>query len=633
MGTFIGIIDFLFFEIYRNLPIFQDLIYAKPKFLSLSYASFHILSFLCASVFIFYLVFYSKIFLSKRLGFIHPISVRFFSLLIFTILILGLRLKRIFEQPLFTIIFVLILIFLNIREFRKLRQAYLDTDLDMMNWYPEPRLMLIFTVFVVFSTFIVPDFSGFYSRVSDQSRGRAGNLPNIIFIVLDTLRADHLSCYGYSNNQTPNFDLISREGVLFLNAHSASPWTLPSHASMFTGLYTSQHRTDWGHEYLTEDHFTIAEYLRSVGYRTAGFSENPNVNVTNGLAQGFQEFHGTWRAPLFTRAFRKINRGINIRSYRHEYTNRTSGLFRRWIMDGGETHRPFFAFVNFMVPHLPRYPRTSSGAEEFQSEILKRIEPVNLVPERFYLDRYRLDKSELSVMRKVYDQEISYLDRELGKLMSFLKAEGILEDSILVITSDHGENFGDHGFIEHQFRLSESLIHVPLVIRYPKILEARIVNENVSTVAIFRTIVEILDGLNKEQFSPVNLPSKGSLFDPKADEPIISEYYSGVEMMKRTIGKEAPDFDFSPYDLNIKSLISGKHKYIWYSTGKEELFDLDADPGEVNDLSAERSDLLRNFQTLLWESVEAGELATGSEEGPVIDQATRDALKALGYER
>ena len=632
LGTFISILDFVLFEIHRNRPVVYELIFAKPKFIGVSYLACHILSFVLVAVLIYCFAFLIRAILRSHLKITHSFLARFVTVVMFPLLIVGLRLKRFSEQPYCTISFILIILVIIVFEFRYLRRTYFDQDFDLIVFFQLSRWMLLATSVALFTAFLAPDALGFYERFFRQERGHDGGYPNVILVVLDTVRADHLSCYGYTENQTPNIDHISRDGLLFMNAYSAAPWTLPSHASMFTGLLTSQHRADWGHRFLTEDHFTLAEYLREVGYRTAGFSENPNVTSSNGLAQGFTEFHDIWRAPLFVRVMRRINDRFHFRNDRHEYARRTSGLFRRWAMNGHSSGRPIFAFINLMAAHLPRYPRTSPGGKSWSSEEVEKIEPVNLVPERYYLDQYKLGPDELDMMRDIYDQEISYVDRCIGDLVDVLRDQQLLDNTILIITSDHGELFGEHDFIEHQLCLYEPVLRVPLIIRYPRKILPRIIDENVSTAALFSTIVEILGIPERNSVQTPNEITKSALSRTAEDMSIVAEFTNGVKMMKRAIQHEARDFDFSPFDQDLKSIIMGNYKYIWYSTGREELFDLGADPDELFDLSSVEKNLARHHRQVLAELTVFGEDALDSDPASPIDPATRDALRALGYE-
>ena len=633
LGALFGLIDFFLFETHSQRPVIHEFVLSKPSFWSLSLLSYQVVILTLFATFLCLFSFLAIKSVSKRF-----VSLKLFSPLAFSVfsvffLLIMLRLLRnsgqYFNLILLTIWFLISILLVFLLERKALRKS-IDPDYRHSN-----RMLIssfVITVFIISCSFLAPDIQSAISRISSRTEIQDSKSPNILFIVLDTVRTDHLSCYGYKQNETPNIDRISRDSLLFLNAFSTAPWTVPSHASMFTGLHTFQHHADWGHTYLTSDHLTIAEYLKEMGYRTAGFSENPFVGPHSGLAQGFTEFHESWRRPIIVRAIKKLMISLGVQKDQLEYAGRTSGLFRRWLIAGGENRRPFFAYINFMAAHLPRYPRRSFGDGRWSSETLKKIEPVNLVPERFYLEPYRLDQHELSVMREIYDQEISYMDEYIGEIVDFLNERKILENTILIITSDHGENFGEHGFVEHQLCIYNTLIHVPLLIRYPRLFSPRIIDENVSTINIFSTIVEILNAERDEMESPRTELDVPSLQRTSENQMIISEYANGLDMMKRALRSEAQDFDFSPFDRELKSLIIGGHKYICDSTGREELYDIRADPGEKNDIAAQESSMVLHFRQMLTEFVDSGEKPLFAECVRPIDDATRDALRALGYE-
>ena len=302
---------------------------------------------------------------------------------------------------------------------------------------------------------------------------------------------------------------------------------------------------------------------------------------------------------MIVRAIKKLCARLGFRKDPLEYADRTSGLLRQWLKDESNRGRPFFAFVNFMAAHLPRYPRQQAGDGRWPSETLMRIEPVNLVPERFYLESYRLDQSDLSVMKEIYDQEISYIDEYLGNIFDFLDEQKILDNTILIITSDHGENFGEHGFIEHQLCLYDSLIHVPLIIRFPKLFLPRVIENRVSTVNLFPTVLDILNS-EKDELKNSGADSEVSaIHRVSEDQVIIAEYSNGLDMMKEALHDEAPNFDFSPYDRDLKSLTMGDYKYIWDSNGGEQLFDVRADADEKYDIATQEKSIVLHYRQML----------------------------------
>ena len=499
---------------------------------------------------------------------------------------------------------------------------------------PLKSLMPVFFIFFVFTVLFLPNIAATYQKFRfSLDKGGTEN-PNILLIVLDTVRADSLSCYQEGEKTTPNIDNIAREGILFLKAISPGPWVLPAHASIFTGLYPSQHGADWEYKYLDDEFCTLAEYLKSVGYKTAGMSENPFAGKNRGLAQGFQDFYEMFvysRQAITPRLIDKVRTKIFNYKKTREYTQDTVRFFKQWFYKNyALTNKPFFVFLNFMPAHLPNYPRSDFPFIKASDEELSKIEPVNQMPEKFYLPQYELDENELNIMRELYKGDTAYLDAELGNLFDFLKATNILDNTILIITSNHGENFGDHGLIEHQFCLYNTLLHVPLIIRYPDKIKSGSVNQElVSTIFLFQTILDLINSSEDKIYEHMD---RRSLVRSNKNEYIYAEYCSPGERLKEVLKEEAPeDFNFERFDRYLKCLYAGSYKYIWSSDNKNELFDINNDWNEEKNLIQEdksQADFLhaklKTWYTSLWKP-------PITREKKKLDKMTEEALKSLSY--
>ena len=491
-------------------------------------------------------------------------------------------------------------------------------------------LIIFFVSLLSLSLFSTTYFSFRFNRDKTENK-----LPNILLIVMDTVRADALSCYNHQTKATPNLDSISKEGWLFSRAISPAPWTLPAHASLFTGLYPSQHGAVWDNRYLDDEFFTLAEYLGKAGYHTVGFSENPFVSRGNGFAQGFREFYEMYKYPkkaLFDRLANKTRKVLLNSKETREFTEDTTESFKLWVTKdyGAKNPKPFFAFLNLMPAHLPNYPRPEFRTVSPSSADLEKIEPVNLMPEKFYLPRYQLNDGQLETMRLLYEGDIAYLDSKIGEIVRFLKEYKILDHTITIITSDHGENFGDHGLIEHQFCLYNSLLHVPLIIRYPKtFLPGAIKPEMVSTIFLFRTLAD-LTGLPAER-ELIQL-DKGSLLEEKADSPVYAEHENFIHMIESVLEKDAPkDFNFDRFNRHWKCIYGNDFKLIWDSNGQMELYRMAEDWEEETDLFDDMPQigrdlfgLLDGWQTSLWRM-------PFEKRSRKIDKAAEEALRTLGY--
>ncbi len=262
---------------------------------------------------------------------------------------------------------------------------------------------------------------------------------NVILVSVDTLRADHLSCYG-SETPTPGFDRIAREGLLFENAASVAPTTLPAHASLLTGTSPLEHRVHDNVGFrLREDLPTLAETLKARGYRTAGFVGSFVLDRKFGLARGFD---------LYSDETPETDRGL-----RERRGDKVLEEALAWIGSDGEG--PFFAFLHFFDPHRPYDPPLPFDGS--------------------------------------YRGEVTYVDSLLQRLLAFLDESGLAESTVLVVTADHGESLGEHGEDTHGFFLYQSTLHVPLLIRAPGIRTGERIDGLIRTLDIAPTVLEILN--------------------------------------------------------------------------------------------------------------------------------------------
>jgi arylsulfatase A-like enzyme len=566
----------------------------------------------------------------------------FFAILLIILVIMGLRIRLDYtfselKWYLFPLLFVLV-VFLAIHCSHSSERSYYFRLNGLMN---RPKTLFLFFSLIIINL-ALPFLYDNYLELRYSRKEERKSLPNIVLVVMDTVRADFLSCYQNKMNLTPNIDKIAHEGMLFLKAISPSPWTLSTHASIFTGLYPSQHSAGWEYTHLDEEFLTLAEYLSQQGYLTVAFSENPIVSKELGLAQGFGNFHEIYdeifrysRQAIAPRVIKKIREKLFSYKDESQYAQDTIRFFKRWmyINNYKTDSRPFFAFLNFMAAHLPNYPRRGFRFCQPSKSELQRIEPINRTPEKFYLPKYRLNERELEIMRRLYEGEIAYLDSRLADLFDFLKNKNILDQTILILTSDHGENFGDHGLIEHQFCLYNSLLHVPLIIRYPqKIVPGSRSKELVSTIYLFKTLLDLIGIPETEDLKTIE---KRSLFDTNRNghnNVIYAEYDNPIEMIKNIIGNEtSPDFNYKQFDRILKCIYAGNHKLIWASDGHNEAYDINNDWQETSNSFFENSNLalllqteMVNFQRGLW-------MPQTIRKNQKIDEKTLERLRSLGY--
>jgi arylsulfatase A-like enzyme len=398
--------------------------------------------------------------------------------------------------------------------------------------------------------------------------------PNILLIILDTQRADHLSSYGYHRPTTPYLDSLAAEGVLFERAFAQSSWTLPSHASLFTGRLMHEHGAGNGTVRILDNRFpTLAERLSAEGYATAGFVANTFWAARHtGLARGFahyEDFYGTTGDALQRMTLvRELQRfteflgAVDIRGRkRAPHINRE---FLRWADRIGD--RPFFAFLNYMDVHAPYLPpdgyegRFGPVHPEFRP---KRLEVGNQTSQPISAGErtHRIDR---------YDESLRYLDYHVGQLLAELDRRAILDRTLVIVTSDHGELFGEHGFVEHGKSLYRQETHVPLIIRYPAQVGGGIrISTRVSSIRLAATVAELL------HLSDSPFPGRSLLEDVGRDSAA-----SLITELGRTRVRGTPAADGW-----VRSLVRGRWHFILLQSGQHELYDLDADPEEVTDLA------------------------------------------------
>lgn len=295
--------------------------------------------------------------------------------------------------------------------------------------------------------------------------------PNVLLISIDMLRADHLSCYGHERPTSPAIDRLAAEGQLFESHVSSSSWTLPGHASLFTSLPDSVHGAVDTHMRVADATTTLAERFRAAGYRTAGFFAGPYLHPVFGLDQGFAQYVDctSYGRQLAGRPVEQWADNREVMKASHaDITNPTVfAAFQRWF--GGRDEQPFFAFVHLWDVHfdfLPPPPWDTRFDPDYQGPVTGKD---------FLFDPAigpRMAPRDLQHLLALYDGEIGWTDSWIAKIRAELEAAGVLDDTIVVVTSDHGTEFFEHGDKGHRKTLHDEVVHIPLVVRWPKALPA-----------------------------------------------------------------------------------------------------------------------------------------------------------------
>ncbi len=415
---------------------------------------------------------------------------------------------------------------------------------------------------------------------------KRNNKPNILLIVVDSLRSDHLSCYGYERETTPFIDDISDESIVFENAISPSGWTRATFSSIFSGTYPS--KNGWG---LHPGKFmTMMEILRAYGYKTFGITGNYYLKS---LSRKFDNFSFMTRR-LITKMFsRREILGLLSFIIKHKSVlniERLGGFLKtkiakKWL-DQNYAGDPFFMFLHYTVhwPYDPPEPFFSSFLGEISRKEVKgvRRDVYDLIAEG-------ISDREIEVLRSLYDGEVNYIDSCLGQLIEHLKSLDIFDNTLLVITSDHGDLLGEHGLLHHHFALYEPLIKVPLILKFPDLfMKGKRYSGLVQTMDILPTLIDYLDIKWMDISREMQGESLLKLMKKKEGREFTiserSDWSPSTKEKMVSLKKRHPDFDWDKYVHEIIALRTKEYKYIWSSEGKHELYDLRQDPSESNNI-------------------------------------------------
>lgn len=489
-----------------------------------------------------------------------------------------------------------------------------------------------------------------------------GKMPNVILIVMDAVRADHLSSYGYHRKTSPNIDMLAKQGVLYENAFSAAEWSYPSHASIFTGKYPSFHKTLGKDISLHKENTTIAEILNLNGYQTIGITSNILLSPVNGFSKGFQKYV-VLDTPYRSFKFIKQSPKDFIRTLIYGldwYTYRNIEMIKRFL-DKHAEKKPFFLFSNLYNCHAPYDPPRpfkkrfysslnepmfyvmewlsnkifGNTGEKIRDEELD-VRKLNRIADddgqySFMAKELEVTEREWEVVKAWYDGGIAYLDYRIGELIDFLHDKGLFDNTLLIITSDHGENFGEHGLASHQFCLYDSLLHVPLIMVYHNIIpKGRRISTLVSTVDIFPTILDILNivGYKNDIQGRSLFPFK----DQKIHDHICAECGESVT----NIPTDWVQFQqlrpkLRTHDKGSKCLRTESYKYILSSDQKEELYNIQEDPLEETNIACKYPEKLEYFRKQLENTIDISFF--GPKEFPSRKESKEivSRLQALGY--
>lgn len=467
------------------------------------------------------------------------------------------------------------------------------------------------------------------------------NLPNIIWIVWDTCREDFTQTEYRGVGLTPNLSQLAEDSITYDSAFSAAPWTPPSHASMFTGRYPSSHQyLDDGMD-LEGTH--IAELLSDIGYRTVSISASPKLASHTPLSDGFDTVYELFRVPHAPDRFEEFYKYYGriasdwAKFFPQYLLNRqsldyiTTSVLEDYVSTR-RTEAPLFAFVNYLTTHSKYDP-----PEPYRS----RFKSVNQVDEslvdglsdrdgfRYMAGELPVDKQEWNAVKDRYAGEVAYADAMLGRLISCLKNMHMYDETMIIVTSDHGEHFGEHQRAYHQFSLYDELLHVPLVVKLPNNEFAGQETTNlVSVIDLFSTILDVVGIPDEQSQCPPIVPP-----EEINREFVFAEYgrpTNAIENLKKYTKTPVDSNVLSSLDVALQCVRSHTHKLIVDSDNRQEAYDLSEDPNEENNLT-ENATLPEGFQPLKGAFEDTlTELPDVQPEVP-DDRSIVENLEALGY--
>jgi arylsulfatase A-like enzyme len=450
--------------------------------------------------------------------------------------------------------------------------------------------------------------------------------PNILLIVMDTVHADHLSLYGYNRDTTPNLKNLAKDSMVYSNAISASDITLSSHASLFTGMYPSWHgaycdprNAPYGRA-ISGGYPTVAELLRGAGYQTQGVAANLYLRADFGLERGFDQFHIPRPVPMLAaenafmlrRGFRQtLSLGFDTAQFDRLYAmgeDINTELFTETPhlkADG-----PVFTFINYMDAHFPYVPPAPYNSRFPGRRPETTQDDLELQQHTIVTGGDAPGYRSHSVSQ--YDGGIAYVDQQIGQIASWLKRRGTYENTMIIVTSDHGEAFGERKRVGHANSPYQNLLHVALLVKYPGQKLRGMEPRPVSLTDVAPTILE-----TAAVAAPPTM--QGRSLNRDTDREIFAETFPCPVA-------HSPD---CPNGCTARAIFSWPYKFITTSNGRRELFDLGTDPAETRNLYIREGEIAAQLGDRL--SVWMRSMPPQSRETQTLAPEDLRRLKSLGY--
>jgi arylsulfatase A-like enzyme len=522
--------------------------------------------------------------------------------------------------------------------------------------------------------------------INTQGHITGNRMTNVLFIILDTQRRDRLSVYGHPHNTSPYLDDFASRSTIFERAVAPAQWTIPAHASLFTGNYASTHQFTQANHVLSGAYPTLAEILNVEGYHTVGFCNNPLVGVLdNGLQRGFDHFynyagaspnrptdgaqHGTLAS--LQAEFSKLARNVSNRfahndalfrlslsplftpiwtrfaNYKGNNPQSLTDLVQYWTRHRqNQPNTPIFAYVNLMGTHMPLHPPQA---------YLDRINPQLKHSQASYrwMSQYNgnglrwispldepLQDWQAHTLESFYDAAVLHQDEYLGQTLNTLDQRHLLDDTLVIIAADHGEGLGDHEYFGHSFVVYHELVHVPLIIRYPERFPEKRVTTNISTRRIFHTILDVA-GVKSPLPSdnPNSRVAELSLVQslngkPDTEQGIAySEAFPPQTLLSILERNRSPQLERKRLKQVRRGVYREDYKLAMVGTHIEQLFNVAQDPFEQTNIATQHHDVSQQLCQEIAQFVNHAELLSADTptEQENFSESVQENLRALGY--
>jgi arylsulfatase A-like enzyme len=475
--------------------------------------------------------------------------------------------------------------------------------------------------------FLASDWKRGDGPVRASASGPAA-VPDVVLISIDTLRADHLGAYGDLHGLTPHLDRLAGDGVVFPQAITASPWTLPAVASLLTAQYPhrhgagaiTNHRDPMGRSPLPPGSWNLASALHDLGYRTHAIVTNPYLALSFGLGAGFDSYENVsieseaWLAFASTTPVRLLtwvwpdlmvgDRGETV-----------SARAVHWLATR-RGRQPFFLWLHYIDPHPPYSRPGTTHHKSFRGDTLLGAGSAATAPfpltspdvARLRSGEIRLSEEEKETVRNLYRAEVAGVDAAVGVVLDALDERR--DRTLVVLVADHGEEFWEHGGVEHGHTTYEEVVRIPLLMRWPLRIPAGTRSGGVARIIdVAPTVLDLLG-----QPPP---PARDGV-------SLVAQWRDGGTASRPTL---IENMLFAEERVGLRT---ASHKYVRWANGREEVYALGSDPGEQRDLVA-LGDVLGDLQRLYAQTADGAPLAQPPRRAPSLNGATRDALHALGY--